>query len=172
MKPTLVTGATGFVGWHVARALLERGFPVRVLVRDAARLRELEGAETRTGDVRDPASVEDAVSGCEVVYHVAADYRLWVRDPAEMFRTNVDGTRNVLEAARRAGAERVVYTSTVGCIGIPPGGVGDETTPVTMADMTGAYKRSKFAAEQVALDLRPRGLSGRHRQSDGAGRRP
>lgn len=158
MKPALVTGATGFVGWHLARHLLESGHRVRVLVRDPARLRELEEVEVVRGDLRDPEAVRRAVDGCEVVYHVAADYRLWVRDPAEMYRSNVDGTRNLLEAAHQARLERVVYTSTVGAIGIPPGGVGDEATPVDLQDMVGPYKRSKFLAEQVALGYAARGL--------------
>ena len=113
MKPTLVTGATGFVGWHVARRLIERGHRVRALVRPASKLRELD-AETVAGDLRDPASLERAAAGCGLVFHVAADYRLWARDPRELYRSNVDGTRNLLEAARKAGVERVVYTSTVG----------------------------------------------------------
>ncbi len=158
MKPVLVTGATGFVGWHVARKLLERGERVRLLVRDPARVRELDGAEAITGDLRDPASLERAVAGCGAVYHVAADYRLWVRDPREMFASNVEGTRNVLDAARRAGVDCVVYTSTVGCIGIPPGGVGDEGTRVSEQDMTGAYKLSKFRAERVALRFAEEGF--------------
>ena len=122
MRPILVTGATGFVGWHVARKLLESGRTVRVLVRDPRRLRELE-AEVAVGDLRDAASLAGAVAGCEVVYHVAADYRLWAKDPSELYRSNVDGTRNLLEAARQAGVDRVVYTSTVGCIGVPRGGI-------------------------------------------------
>ena len=158
MKPTLVTGATGFVGWHVARKLLDRGVRVRVLARDPSRVRELEGAEAVQGDLRDPDSLAGAVAGCETLYHVAADYRLWVRDAREMFASNVDGTRNILEAARRAGVERAVYTSTVGCIGIPPGGAGDERTPVSERDMTGAYKLSKFRAERVALDFAEKGF--------------
>jgi dihydroflavonol-4-reductase len=153
VKPTLVTGATGFVGWHVARKLLARGERVRALVRDPARLRELEDVDGFQGDLRDPESLARAVEGCGVVYHVAADYRLWMRDPAEMFRSNVDGTRNLFEAARRTGIERVVYTSTVGCIGIPKDGVGDEETPVGIEDMQGPYKRSKFLAEKVALEF-------------------
>lgn len=153
MKPTLVTGATGFVGWHVARRLLERGVSVRALVRDPARVRELEGIAPVLGDLRDPESLASAVEGCGVVYHVAADYRLWTRDPDEMFRSNVEGTRHMLEAARRSGVERVVYTSTVGCIGIPKDGIGDEQTPVGIEDMQGPYKRSKFLAEQVALEF-------------------
>jgi dihydroflavonol-4-reductase len=153
MKPTLVTGATGFVGWHVARKLLDRGDPVRVLARDPGRVRELDGTEVCRGDLRDPASLERAVAGCGVVYHVAADYRLWVKDPAEMFRSNVGGTRNLLDAAKSAGVDRVVYTSTVGCIGIPQGALGDEDSAVAAEDMKGPYKRSKFDAERVALDF-------------------
>ncbi len=152
MKPTLVTGATGFLGWHVARALLAAGHPVRILVRHRARVRELEGAEIREGDLRDSDSLRRAVAGCGVVYHVAADYRLWARDPRELYRSNVEGTRNMLETARRAGVDRFVYTSTVGCVGIPASGIGDETTPVGLADMAGAYKRSKFLAERIALE--------------------
>jgi dihydroflavonol-4-reductase len=148
----LVTGASGFLGWHVARMLLERGRPVRALVRTGSRVAEL-GVEIVTGDLRDADSLERAVAGCELVFHVAADYRLWAKDPRDLYRSNVDGTRNLLAAARRAGVERVVYTSTVGCIGIPHGGIGDETTPVTLDDMAGDYKRSKFLAEQVALEF-------------------
>lgn len=159
VKPTLVTGATGFVGWHVARTLIERGHTVRALVRASSRLREIEAeAEAVTGDLRDPESLKRAAAGCGLVFHVAADYRLWVSDPREMFRSNVDGTRNLLEAARLAGVEQVVYTSTVGCIGIPEDGEGTEETPVSLADMTGAYKRSKFQAEQVARQYASEGL--------------
>jgi dihydroflavonol-4-reductase len=151
MKPILVTGATGFVGWHVARRLIERGVRVRALVRDPARLRELDGVDPVIGDLRDSASLSRAVEGCGVVYHVAADYRLWTREPQEMFRSNVDGTRSLLEAAQNAGVERFVYTSTVGCIGMPAGGLGDETSAVGLEQMAGPYKRSKFLAEEVAL---------------------
>lgn len=158
MKPVLVTGATGFVGWHVAKLLKERGDHVRVLVRDPKRLHELD-AEVVIGDLRDPSSLERAVSGCGVLYHIAADYRLWAKDPNELYRSNVDGTRNILNVACRAGVERTVYTSTVGCIGIPPGGgVGDEDTPVGEGDMQGAYKRSKFLAEQVAVEFARKGF--------------
>jgi dihydroflavonol-4-reductase len=153
VKPTLVTGATGFVGWHVARRLLERGEQVRALVRDPARLKELEDVDGFQGDLRDPESLARAVAGCGVVYHIAADYRLWMRDPEEMYRSNVEGTRNLLEAARRSGVERLVYTSTVGCIGIPKEGIGDEQTPVGIEDMQGPYKRSKYLAERVALEF-------------------
>ncbi len=152
MKPVLVTGASGFLGWHVARLLIERGYSVRALVRPGSRISELE-AEPVTGDLRDPESLSRAVAGCGLVFHVAADYRLWAKDPRELYRSNVDGTRALLEAAKRAGVERVVYTSTVGCIGIPRQGLGDENTPVSLADMAGAYKRSKFLAEQAALEF-------------------
>jgi dihydroflavonol-4-reductase len=138
--------------------LLERGERVRVLVRDPARLRELEGVDVIQGDLRNPESLGKAVEGCGVVYHVAADYRLWTRDPEEMYRSNVDGTRNLLEAAKRTGIERVVYTSTVGCIGMPKEGIGDEQTPVGIEDMTGPYKRSKFLAEKVALEFAGQGF--------------
>jgi len=157
VKPTLVTGATGFIGWHVARLLVERGHRVRALVRPASKLRELD-AEPVTGDLRDAASLDRAVAGCGLVFHVAADYRLWARNPDELYGSNVEGTRNLLEAARGQGVERVVYTSTVGCIGVPKGGVGDETVPVTLAEMKGAYKRSKFLAERVALDFAASGF--------------
>jgi dihydroflavonol-4-reductase len=122
VRPNLVTGATGFVGWHIARLLRERGDPVRILVRDPKRVRETD-AEVVQGDLRNPESLASALAGCGVLYHVAADYRLWARDPGDLYRSNVDGTRNVLEAARSAGIERAVYTSTVGCIGIPPQGL-------------------------------------------------
>ena len=125
MKPTLVTGATGFIGWHVARKLLARGEKVRALVRPGSQVRELD-VEMVTGDLRDPESLERAVTGCGLVYHVAADYRLWAKDRVELYRSNVEGTRNLLAAARNAGVDRVVYTSTVGCIGIPEDGLGNE----------------------------------------------
>jgi dihydroflavonol-4-reductase len=157
VKPTLVTGATGFIGWHVAKKLLARGANVRALVRPTSMVRELE-VESLTGDLRDPDSLARAVAGCGVVYHVAADYRLWVKNPGELFRSNVDGTRNLLNAARKAGVERVVYTSTVGCIGIPPDQPGDEDMPVDIKQMAGAYKQSKFQAEQVALEFAESGF--------------
>lgn len=157
MKPTLVTGASGFIGWHVARLLSERGQKVRALVRPTSRLRELE-VEPVVGDLRDAGSLDRAVAGCERVFHVAADYRLWARHPQELYGSNVEGTRNLLEAARKHGVERFVYTSTVGCIGVPRGGLGDETVPVTLAEMSGAYKRSKFLAERLALEFAASGL--------------
>jgi dihydroflavonol-4-reductase len=157
VKPTLVTGATGFLGWHVANKLLARGERVRALVRNTSRVRELDG-EVVTGDLRDPQSLERAVAGCAVVFHVAADYRLWAKDPSELYRSNVEGTRNLLTAARDAGVERVVYTSTVGCIGVPADRLGDESSEVRLEDMAGAYKRSKFQAEQVAMEFARAGL--------------
>lgn len=157
MKPVLVTGATGFLGWHVAQRLVESGERVRALVRPSSSVRELD-VETATGDLRDPASLQRAVAGCRAVYHVAADYRLWAKDSNDLYRSNVDGTRNMLAAARQAGVERFVYTSTVGCIGIPAGGIGDEEAPVSLADMTGHYKRSKFLAEQVAIEYAQSGF--------------
>jgi dihydroflavonol-4-reductase len=150
MKPALVTGASGFLGWHVARSLLARGIPVRALARRPGSVSGLD-CEVVRGDLRDAASLESACSGCGLVFHVAADYRLWARDPREIYESNVTGTRHMLEAARKAGVERFVYTSTVGCIGFVEGGLGDETTPVSLDGMTGAYKRSKFMAEEIAL---------------------
>jgi dihydroflavonol-4-reductase len=157
MKPVLVTGASGFLGWHVARLLTERGYRVRALVRPASRVHDLD-VESVTGDLRDPDSLARAAAGCGLVFHVAADYRLWARNPAELYQSNVEGTRNLLAVARNAGVERVVYTSTVGCIGIPHGGIGDENRPVSLGDMAGDYKRSKFLAEQAALEYARTGL--------------
>jgi dihydroflavonol-4-reductase len=152
----LVTGASGFIGGHIARLLAKRGCPVRVLVRRSSDLRGIADlrVERMVGDLREPRSLEPAVTGCETVYHVGADYRLWAPDPSELYRSNVEGTRNLLEAAGRAGVRRVVYTSTVGCIGVP----GDEASPVRLEDMTGHYKRSKFLAEQAALEFSRAGL--------------
>lgn len=149
MKPVLVTGASGFLGHHVARQLLDAGRPVRALVRASSTLRDLDGAESVIGDLRDADSLRRAVAGCESVYHVAADYRLWARNPDELYRSNVDGTRNLIAAAKSAGVARMVYTSTVGCIEPP-----DESRPIAIEQMSGAYKRSKFLAEQIALEER------------------
>jgi len=157
MKPTLVTGASGFLGWHVAHLLAGHGHKVRALVRPTSRIRELD-VEPVTGDLRDPESLRRAVAGCGLVFHVAADYRLWAADERELYGSNVDGTRNILAAARDARAERVVYTSTVGCIGVLHGGEGNEECPVSLAEMAGAYKRSKFLAERVALEFAASGL--------------
>ncbi len=158
---TLVTGASGFVGGHVARALAARGDALRLLLRPTSDRRGVSGLrfEEAIGDLRDPASLERAVAGCSVVYHVAADYRLWAKDPAELERSNVGGTRNLLAACERAGVEKVVYTSTVGAIGIVGNGMlGDEDSPVSLAQMTGSYKRTKFLAEQAAVEFARRGL--------------
>jgi dihydroflavonol-4-reductase len=150
-----VTGATGFLGSHVARVLAEQGAELRLLVRATSNLKNLEGlkAETATGDLRDSASLGKAMEGCEVVFHVAADYRLWVRDPAEMYRSNVEGTRAILGAARQNAVHCVIYTSSVATMGFTGNGhPADEDSPVSLADMIGHYKRSKFMAEQVALE--------------------
>jgi dihydroflavonol-4-reductase len=158
---SLVTGATGFVGSAVVRALLARGRRVRVLARPNSDRRNLAGlaVEIAEGAMEDPRSLACAVAGCRYVYHVAADYRIWVPDPAPMFRANVDGTRDLLTAALDAGAERVVYTSSVATLGLVAGGSADEETPSNIDDMIGPYKRSKFAAEEVARELvRERGL--------------
>jgi dihydroflavonol-4-reductase len=155
LRPTLVTGASGFVGWHVARLLREAGHPVKALVRPTSGVRQLD-VERMEGDLRDRTSLDQAVRGCALVFHVAADYRLWAKDPRELYHSNVDGTRNLLEACESAGVERVVYTSTVGCIGVPRDGIGDENHPVTLGEMAGHYKRSKFLAERIALDFSKR----------------
>jgi len=150
-----VTGATGFLGSHVARALSDQGANLRLLVRPTSNLKNLQGlnADTTVGDLRDAASLEKAMAGCDTVFHVAADYRLWVRDPQEMYRSNVEGTRALLEAAHRNGVRRVVYTSSVATIGFKSDGTAaDEESPVSLADMIGHYKRSKLMAEQVAME--------------------
>ena len=150
-----VTGATGFLGAHVAHVLAEQGADLRLLVRPTSDLRNIEGlkADRVTGDLRSAASLEKAVEGCDVVFHVAADYRLWVRDPEQMYRSNVEGTRALLDAARKNGIRRVVYTSSVATMGFTSNGrVVDEESPVALADMIGHYKRSKFMAEQVAIE--------------------
>ncbi len=152
----LVTGAAGFVGSHVARQLVETGDSVRVLVRHHSNLRLLEGmpVERVEGDLRDPDSLERAVTGVRRVFHVAADYRLWTRNPAEIYQSNVDGTRQLFAAAAREGVERIVYTSTVATVAVPGPGSKDtlpnEDTRATLGQMIGHYKRSKFLAEQEA----------------------
>lgn len=149
-----VTGGTGFLGAHVARVLQQQGAELRLLVRPTSNLSNLEGlkADRVTGDLRSPESLEKAMAGCDTVFHVAADYRLWVRDPEPMYESNVEGTRAVLEAARKNGVGRVVYTSSVATIGFRANGrPADEDSPVSLADMIGHYKRSKFMAEQLAL---------------------
>jgi len=158
----LVTGATGFVGSAVARALLQAGWQVTALVRPNADLRNLRGlgADLATGDLTDRASLDRALAGCAALFHVAADYRLGARNPEELYRTNVEGTRNIMEASRRAGTGRVVYTSSVATIGLPADGTpGTEETPSTIADMIGHYKRSKFLAEEVAREAARSGMA-------------
>src|SRR5580658_1982054 len=169
-----VTGATGFLGSHVARVLVEQGAELRLLVRPTSDLRNIDGlvADRVVGDLRDAAAIEKALSGCDVVFHVAADYRLWVRDPDQMYRSNVEGTRALLEAAQKQNVRRVVYTSSVATLGFTSNHataglrsartgegarphtspVTDEESPVSLADMIGHYKRSKFMAEQVAVE--------------------
>ncbi len=150
-----VTGATGFVGSHVARVLSQQGADLRLLVRRSSRTDLIEPlqAERVTGDLREPESIRSAMQGCELVFHVAADYRLWTPDPDQMYRSNVEGTRSVIRAAQEAHVRRIVYTSTVATIGFAGNGTpADEDSPVTLAGMIGHYKRSKFMAEQVALE--------------------
>jgi dihydroflavonol-4-reductase len=150
-----VTGATGFLGSHVARVLAEQGADLRLLVRATSNLKNLEGlkAETATGDLRDPRLLEKAMAGCDTVFHVAADYRLWLRDPGEMYRSNVEGTRAIMEAARKNAVRAVVYTSSVATMGFTGNEhPADEDSPVSLADMIGHYKRSKFMAEQIAIE--------------------
>jgi dihydroflavonol-4-reductase len=158
----LVTGATGFVGAAIARALLTAGWQVRALVRsgsDRSNLLEL-AVEVAEGDLADVASLERALEGCTGLFHAAADYRLGARNPAPLYLTNVEGTRNILQAARRCGVARIVYTSSVATIGIPSDGTpGDERTPVALSDMIGHYKRSKYLAEEVARDAARMGMS-------------
>jgi dihydroflavonol-4-reductase len=157
----LVTGGTGFVGANLVRELLEAGATVRALARPGGDRRALDGlpVEIMEGDLLDRASLRRAVAGVRCLYHVAADYRLWARHPQEIYRSNVDGTRAILEEAAEAGTARIVYTSTVGALGIPQDGTpGTEGTPVRLDDMVGPYKRSKFLAEHVALELAARGV--------------
>jgi len=175
-----VTGATGFLGSHVARVLAEQGAELRLLVRPTSDVRnvdDLKNADRVVGDLRDAASIAKELSGCEVVFHVAADYRLWVRAPDEMYRSNVEGTRSLLEGARKQGVRRVVYTSSVATMGFTSNHaaelrsawmgegahprtstVADEESPVSLADMIGHYKRSKFMAEQVAIEAARSGV--------------
>jgi dihydroflavonol-4-reductase len=158
---TLVTGATGFLGSHVARQLADRGENVHVLVRKSSDTRALEGLNARRceGDLRDPVSLAKALEGVNRVFHVAADYRLWARDPREIYESNVSGTRNLLDAARRAGVERFVYTSTVATIAVPRhGALPNEETRASLGEMIGDYKRSKFQAEQCVLEAARSGL--------------
>jgi len=148
------TGATGFVGHHVARELASQGAQLRLLVRKSSNLANLEGipAETHFGDLGDPATIAPALEGCDALMHIAADYRLWIPDPAAMYRANVDGTRELLRLAREARIRRVVYTSSVATMGFRSDGlIVNEDTPVHLEMMIGHYKRSKFLAEQEAI---------------------
>jgi dihydroflavonol-4-reductase len=157
----LVTGATGFVGANLVRELLHDGAEVRVLVRPASDRRALAGlsVELAAGDLLDPASLAPALVGITVLYHVAADYRLWAPDPRVLYRINVEGTRAILAAAEAAGVPRIVHTSSVGTLGsLADGSPGNETTPVGLADMVGDYKRSKFLAEREAEAAARRGV--------------
>lgn len=152
----LVTGATGFVGSAVARRLLDAGMDVRVLVRPESIHRNIAGlpVEVVTGDLNDENSLRRAVRGCQALFHVAADYRLWVPDPATLYRTNVEGSRRLMRAALEAGVTRIVYTSSVATLGINPDRTpADESTPVAIEHMVGHYKRSKYMAEQAVLEV-------------------
>jgi dihydroflavonol-4-reductase len=157
----LVTGATGFVGGAVVRALVASGIDVRVLVRPGADLRNVAGlhVEHAFGDLQEPDSLRRALKGCRHLYHVAAHYALWAKDPSVFYQVNVTGTRTLLQLAGELGTERIVYTSTIGAIGIPSGGgLGTEETPVGLEQMAGDYKRSKYLAEQEVMDLARKGL--------------
>jgi dihydroflavonol-4-reductase len=149
-----ITGATGFVGGHVARAYAAEGASLRLLTRQTSRLDSLTGidAETVVGDLRNSKNLRSALTGCDALVHVAADYRLWVRDPEQMYAANVDGTRELLKVAREVGIPRVVYTSSVATMGFKTdGSIVNEDTPVVLANMIGHYKRSKFMGEQEAI---------------------
>jgi dihydroflavonol-4-reductase len=149
-----ITGATGFVGSHVARCYASAGADLRLLTRSNSRLESIAdfNAETVLGDLRQPGKLRTALTGCDALVHVAADYRLWVRDPKEMYAANVDGTRELLKLAREVGVSRVVYTSSVATMGFKTDGtIVNEDTPVSLADMIGHYKRSKFMGEQEAI---------------------
>lgn len=150
-----LTGATGFVGTHVARHLAEQGAELRLLVRKTSNLANIEGvaAETVIGDLRQPEGLRAGIRGCDAVMHVAADYRLWVRDPKTMYAANVEGTRGLLRIAREENVRRCVYTSSVATMGFKQDGtIVDENTPVSIDDMVGHYKRSKFLAEQAVIE--------------------
>jgi len=156
-----ITGATGFLGSHVARVLAEQGAKLRFLVRPTSDLRNIAdlNGDRVEGDLRTPASVEKALAGCDALFHVAADYRLWVRDPEQMYRANVEGTRSLLQAALKQHVRRIVYTSSVATMGFSSNGtLADENSPVSLADMIGHYKRSKFMAEQVAFEAAQSGV--------------
>jgi len=156
----LVTGATGFIGGNLARELWHKGYQVRALVRPGSNTLTIEdtGIEQVSGDILDAESVRRAITGCQAVFHCAAAYTFWTRNTQDIYRTNVAGTRLVLEEARRSGVEKVVYTSTVATVGLKVGGLGSEDVPVNPGHLVGNYKKSKFQAEQVALKMAAKGL--------------
>ena len=157
----LVTGATGFIGAAVVRALLDAGVDVRVLVRPTSNLKNLEGlkVESVCGDLQDFPSIRQALGGCRYLYHVAAHYALWDQDPSVFYRVNVEGTRHLLQTAAEVGIEKMVYTSTIGAVGLPEGGgLGTEDTPLVPSQLAGDYKRSKYLAEQEVLKLAQAGI--------------
>jgi len=161
MKKVFLTGATGFIGASLARELVKQGCHVRALVRPGSDRSNLAGldVELHVGDLRDAASLESGIAGCDTLFHAAADYRLWTRDPSSMYEVNVGGTRALLTAALKRDVSRVVYTSSVGTLGNPGDGTpGTEQTPVTFAEMVGHYKKSKFLAEREAESFLSRGL--------------
>ena len=157
---TLVTGATGFIGGNLARELCRRDYQVRALVRPGSNNLTIKDTpvETVPGDILDRESVARALKGCQTVYHCAGAYTFWAKDPSIIHRTNVEGTANVLEAARQAQVDRVVYTSTVSTMGLPHGALADEDTPLDPSHLVGNYKKSKYRAEQVALTMAAQGL--------------
>jgi dihydroflavonol-4-reductase len=161
MKKIFVTGATGFIGAVLVRELLDQNCEIKALVRTGSDRRNLDGLDIELfeGDLRDSGSLEKGLAGCDTLFHAAADYRLWTHDPESMYEANVQGTRNILEAALKRGISRVVYTSSVGTLGNPGDGTpGNEDTPVSFTDMVGHYKKSKFLAEREAESFIPKGL--------------
>ena len=161
MSTIFLTGATGFIGGHLLKALVTEGAKVRCLVRKSSSRRNLKGlpVEEVEADLRAPNLLREVMTGCDLVFHCAADYRLYARDKSELYDTNVEGTRNVMKIASETGVRRVVYTSSVGALGLHPDGTpADESTPVTLKDMVGHYKKSKFLAERVADEWVAKGL--------------
>jgi dihydroflavonol-4-reductase len=158
---TLVTGGTGFIGANVVRALLQRGVEVRALVRPRSDTQNLDSLDIElvAGDLRDRSSLEAALEGCDTLYHVAAMYALWARNPRDIYDSNVTGTVNILEAAEQAGMQKIVYTSSVATIGLPNDGTpGTEEIPLPPEDLVSHYKRSKYLAEQEVLKYAQRGF--------------
>src|SRR4051812_27092043 len=164
MTQALVTGGTGFIGSHVVRRLLAERMTVRCLVRPGSNRQNLQSldVEYAEGDLNDPTSLKRAAAGCRRLFHVAADYRIWARHPAELERTNVEGTRQILRAAADAGMERILFTSSVAAVGRPPDnghlGIGREDLDPTPEQQVGAYKRSKFASDVLAREFARQGL--------------